>query len=95
MSVSREKRWTIYKRDGNICRYCGARLFYPQGHRKSIDHLVPVCYGGSRAWWIDAPCNLVTACKECNAKKGDKILRGCCFVPLIELFKAKISEVVK
>ncbi len=86
-NMSREKRWMVYERDGNICRYCGARMFYPQEHRKTIDHLVPSCYAGRYAWWRNSLCNLVTACNDCNNKKGNRILPGgCCFVPLINLF---------
>lgn len=67
----------ICKRDDYTCKYCNVRLWVKQKssayiklHRKlTIDHVIPLSKGGT---WKDD--NLVAACKDCNVKKGDKIL---------------------
>lgn len=53
-------RQNIFKRDSNECQYCGTRK------ELTIDHVTPKARGGVDTW-----TNLVTACKKCNAKKGD------------------------
>lgn len=53
-------RHNIFKRDGNQCQYCGT------SKDLTLDHLIPRSKGGKSTW-----SNLVTACKTCNARKGD------------------------
>ena len=53
-------RINIFKRDGNVCQYCGSKKDL------SIDHVMPRSRGGGSNWK-----NLTTACKPCNARKGD------------------------
>ncbi len=53
-------RMNIFKRDNHSCQYCGT------GKDLSIDHVIPRSRGGASNWK-----NLVTACKACNARKGD------------------------
>jgi len=53
-------RLNIFKRDNHVCQYCGS------SKDLSIDHVIPRSKGGASSWK-----NLVTACKPCNAKKGD------------------------
>ncbi len=53
-------------RDLHICQYCGKCLTHAGS---TIDHIVPVSKGGTLSW-----DNVVTACKECNNKKGNKDL---------------------
>jgi 5-methylcytosine-specific restriction endonuclease McrA len=53
-------RQNIFKRDNNECQYCGTR------RELTLDHVIPSSKGGQHSW-----TNLVTACKKCNAKKGD------------------------
>ncbi|MEM8895042.1 MAG: HNH endonuclease [Bacteroidota bacterium] len=56
-------RQNIFKRDGHECQYCGT-------HKDlTLDHLVPRSKGGKSTW-----NNLVTACRNCNARKGDHSL---------------------
>lgn len=57
-------RQNILLRDGFRCQYCSVSLS-PQV--ATIDHVIPKSKGGSSTW-----DNLVTACPECNRKKGDK-----------------------
>ncbi|WP_448518303.1 HNH endonuclease [Rhodoflexus sp.] len=53
-------RHNIFKRDGGRCLYCGSR------EDLTLDHVLPRSRGGKTTW-----TNLVTACKKCNARKGD------------------------
>lgn len=53
-------RQNIFKRDNGCCQYCGI------DRDLTLDHLVPRSKGGKSTW-----NNLVTACKACNAKKGN------------------------
>jgi len=53
-------RQNIFKRDGFECQYCGTK------RDLTIDHVVARAKGGLDTW-----TNLVTACKKCNARKGD------------------------
>jgi len=53
-------RQNIFKRDNFECQYCGTRK------ELTLDHVTPSSKGGQHTW-----ANLVTACKRCNAKKGD------------------------
>lgn len=56
-------RQNIFKRDHGLCQYCGI------DGDLTLDHLVPRSKGGKSTW-----NNLVTACKACNAKKGNYTL---------------------
>lgn len=53
-------RQNIFKRDGYQCVYCGSK------NNLTLDHVVPRSKGGKTSW-----TNLVTACQDCNSKKGD------------------------
>jgi 5-methylcytosine-specific restriction endonuclease McrA len=63
--VPRALRDAIHLRDNFTCVYCGATGDPEHGVVLTIDHLVPVYFGGSH----DAS-NLVTACDPCNWMKG-------------------------
>ncbi len=53
-------RHNIFKRDNNECQYCGTTKDL------TLDHLIPKSKGGKSSWK-----NLVSACKRCNAQKGN------------------------
>jgi len=55
----------ILKRDAHTCQYCGRN----GGERMTIDHVIPRSQGGRTAWE-----NVVSACRACNLKKGNKSL---------------------
>lgn len=59
---------TLFGRDRHVCAYCGDH--FPNYNHLSRDHIHPVSKGGENVWM-----NVVTACKECNAKKGAKTLK--------------------
>ena len=54
----------LFLRDASICMYCGAR------HKDGAltrDHVEPISRGGRDRW-----NNVVTACKSCNTRKGNR-----------------------
>ena len=53
-------------RDLYVCQYCSAKLTHSES---TIDHVVPVSKGGKLTW-----TNVVTSCRDCNNKKGNKDL---------------------
>src|SRR6186997_2576331 len=57
-------RKNILLRDHNTCQYCG-RAFAPQ--ELTLDHIHPRSRGGDSSW-----DNLVTCCRSCNNRKGDR-----------------------
>jgi len=80
-------RQNIFKRDNNECQYCGTR------RDLTLDHVIPSSKGGLHSW-----TNLVTACKKCNARKGDNtpeaqgmILKRKPYKPSYALFLRDVS----
>jgi hypothetical protein len=61
-SLSLPFKKIIWQETRGHCVYCGMEI--PNSDR-SVDHVVPVCRGGSSA--LD---NLVAACKPCNHRRG-------------------------
>lgn len=51
----------LFRRDRNLCGYCGARDSYTILTR---DHVIPLSQGGLNVW-----TNVVTSCSRCNKKK--------------------------
>ena len=63
--IGRRYREWLFKRDGYVCRYCRRK-----GGALSVDHWLPRSRGGT-----NKPTNLVTACMDCNLKKGGHIIQ--------------------
>lgn len=55
---------TLFKRDANLCMYCGQR--YPKSEL-TRDHVTPMSGGGGDVW-----TNVVAACRRCNNHKGGR-----------------------
>ncbi len=55
----------VFHRDGYRCAYCGNA----RAERYELDHVVPRSLGGS-----DRVSNLVVACHDCNAAKGNDVV---------------------
>ena len=54
----------VYARDHWKCLYCGQRFDVGE---LTYDHVLPRSRGGRTCWE-----NIVTSCKECNARKADR-----------------------
>ncbi len=57
-------RGNVFMRDRHTCQYCGRTR---KGYDLTLDHIVPRSLGGDTCWE-----NLVTACRRCNIKKGNR-----------------------
>ena len=55
---------TLFKRDANLCLYCGKQFMTKFLTR---DHITPVSQGGYDIW-----SNVATACRRCNNYKGGR-----------------------
>lgn len=55
---------TLFKRDGNLCLYCGLSF---RASDLSRDHVRPLSQGGEDSWM-----NVVAACKRCNNHKAGR-----------------------
>lgn len=53
---------TLFKRDADLCLYCGLRF---QTRELTRDHITPLSQGGLDIWR-----NVATACRRCNNHKG-------------------------
>jgi hypothetical protein len=63
--IGLETRYAIYARDEYRCLYCRCDV----EEDPTLDHVIPRKWDGP-----SRPSNLVTACRECNAAKGDQNL---------------------
>jgi 5-methylcytosine-specific restriction endonuclease McrA len=57
-------RFNVFLRDKFSCQYCGSK------NELTFDHLLPRSKGGKTDW-----DNVVTACSNCNVKKGGRLLQ--------------------
>jgi len=57
-------RSNVFMRDRYTCQYCGQPR---KSHDLTLDHIVPRSLGGETCWE-----NIVTACRRCNTKKGNR-----------------------
>ena len=71
-ATSRVVSSEIFKRDNNLCVYCGieVRVYKRNGwmsdDEATMDHVVPISIGGEHT-----EQNIVTACRKCNTAKSD------------------------
>lgn len=56
-------RFNVFLRDNFRCQYCGGQF---RTKELTFDHVVPKSRGGRTSW-----NNIVTACQDCNIRKGD------------------------
>ena len=54
----------LFLRDAFLCMYCGHKFNTISLTR---DHIIPISNGGRNHW-----SNVVTACRHCNTRKGDR-----------------------
>jgi len=75
-------RSNLFLRDLYQCQYCGDTFSSSQ---LTLDHVIPRTMGGKTNWM-----NAVTACKPCNSKKSDKLMK-----PLHAPYKPDYYKLVK
>lgn len=71
--LSDRSNFMLFRRDRNICGYCGLQF---EAVDLTRDHIVPRCLGGQDTW-----TNCVTACRACNQAKGSRRVEN--FRPLL------------
>lgn len=54
----------VFARDRETCQYCGQQ---PGRAHLTMDHVIPRSQGGQTTW-----DNVVTACRDCNHRKGGR-----------------------
>jgi len=72
-------RYNVFLRDKFCCQYCNKQF---RSQDLTFDHVVPKCKGGKLVWE-----NVVTACIDCNNKKGSKLLKD---LPDMKLYRMPI-----
>lgn len=75
---------SLFRRDQNVCLYCGKRL---ADHDLTRDHIQPRSRGGRDSW-----LNVVTACRRCNQFKGSRTLQECGLELLALPYKPNMAE---
>lgn len=65
-TLSKKLRFEVFKRDSFACQYCGAKA---PDVVLQCDHIKPVVDSGT-----NDILNLITACTDCNAGKGARVL---------------------
>ena len=63
--VSPKVRRAVFERDECRCQYCG--VFCVDVNDLTVDHIVPISYGGTHK-----ADNLRTACKSCNSGRRNE-----------------------
>lgn len=82
--ITRQLKDKILQRDGYKCAYC-LEVYEPQNLH--IDHIYPRSKGG-----LNLPENLITACKDCNQEKHDKVLEN---PPIVETFTLEKGDLIE
>lgn len=65
---SPKRKQLIWLRDNWTCKYCGKKVAYTKQNKHNmatVDHIKPRAIGGKNNLE-----NLVTACIQCNSRKG-------------------------
>ena len=78
--IPAELRWSVFKRDGMRCHYCGSHSLL------TADHKTPEAKGG-----LTNSENLVTACQPCNSAKGTMNYQTFKFSTQIKGLEVKIN----
>jgi hypothetical protein len=76
-------RKNIYERDNYQCQYCMHEYNYL---KLTLDHVVPKSKGGTRGW-----SNMVSCCRKCNQKKGNKMPKDIGMMPNTPPVKPRYS----
>lgn len=77
---------TLFRRDANLCLYCGKRFMNSDLSR---DHVTPISQGGADLW-----TNVVTSCKRCNNHKAGRTPEQACMELLAVPFTPTYAEYI-
>ena len=77
-------RFNVFLRDRFDCQYCGDSF---PAHDLTFDHIVPRSRGGQTTW-----TNVVTACSDCNLRKGNKMPREAGMFPRIAPYEPSMTQ---
>lgn len=77
-------RFNVFLRDEWHCQYCG---IHHKTNDLTFDHVIPKSRGGRTSW-----TNIVTACRDCNTRKGSKMPRDCRMFPVQEPIEPTIFD---
>ena len=77
-------RFNVFLRDEWHCQYCGVKEHTSE---LTFDHVIPRSRGGTTSW-----TNIVTACRPCNTRKGDKMPSSCKMFPKVEPVQPDLFE---
>lgn len=77
-------RFNVFLRDGFSCQYCYGNF---RTNDLTFDHLIPRSRGGRTSW-----DNIVTACQDCNTRKGNRTPKECGMRPRREPQQPTIFE---
>ena len=80
-------RFNVFLRDGFTCQYCKARL---PSESLTFDHVIPRSRGGVSSW-----SNVVTACQDCNLRKGSRLPQECGMVPQQKPYRPSSADLQK
>lgn len=78
-------RKNIFVRDNYSCLYCGQKT-----QEMTIDHINPTSKGGLTNWE-----NCVSACAQCNKRKGSKSLDKCKMKLIVQPYEPTWSQIIK
>ncbi|MEN9579302.1 MAG: hypothetical protein RJA70_2311 [Pseudomonadota bacterium] len=81
----RFSRLNVFMRDGFRCMYCGKTCRMSE---LTFDHVVPRSQGGVTQWE-----NILSACRACNARKGNKTPAQAGMNPLGKAYKPQTLPV--
>ncbi len=77
-------RFNVFLRDQFQCQYCGEES---KAQNLTFDHVIPRSRGGLTSWE-----NIVAACRECNLRKGSKMVHECGMHPRKEARQPSLYE---
>lgn len=78
-------RRNVFIRDEYTCQYCGRQ---PGRALLTMDHVLPRSRGGGLTWE-----NIVTACMNCNQRKGNRLPEECGMVPRRAPFRPRYMAI--
>ncbi|MFZ4761731.1 MAG: HNH endonuclease [Alphaproteobacteria bacterium] len=77
-------RFNVFLRDRFTCLYC--RKSFPT-HELTFDHVIPRSQNGKTSWQ-----NVVTACSDCNLRKGCKTVKECGMLPAYTAYRPTMYQ---